>query len=399
MSRPRSEAPRFPFAPRVGEVRLDDSVLRRSEIPGSVDAFAMHVWRVRMRLGYPYGTRTMRWSAVFTGVVSCAMAVAGLPERASASEPRTPRTASLSWIRLNGADACVSTQDLARDVEAHLGRPVFVPPARADVSVEGHIAASGSGGWIAEFVLRDAEGQVLGTRELRDAAPSCSLMRESLALIVSVMIDPDAALDTPSAPRREPPATPPPAESSASPAPPRRDDWRLDAGVSFSSTAGLLPGLAIGARADAALEPPRFVPLRVYANVWLDQEASATEGAGRAVMSSKYLGVGLCPVHPRRTRVAFFACASAQLGFTTVRPRGFDETEPDEDRLHVAGALEAFASFRLVGPIAARAGVTGALPMLRDSFTYGRADGVTRVELFRMSPVTFALDLGIGIVL
>ena len=49
------------------------------------------------------------------------------------------RTSSLSWIRLPGAERCVSTQDLARDVEQRLGHPIFVSPSEADVSVEGHI--------------------------------------------------------------------------------------------------------------------------------------------------------------------------------------------------------------------------------------------------------------------
>ncbi len=90
---------------------------------------------------------------------SAASILLGISAPAAAADKPAPRTSSLSWIRLPGADACVSTQDLARDVEARLRRPVFVSPAQADVSVEGHIEPRAPGpGWKATIALRDAKG-------------------------------------------------------------------------------------------------------------------------------------------------------------------------------------------------------------------------------------------------
>src|SRR5579871_52850 len=79
----------------------------------------------------------------------------------------SPQSASLSWVRLAGADGCVATQDLARDVEERLGRTVFVSASEADVSVEGHIEPSQPGaGFHAVLSIRDSKGTLLGTRDI-----------------------------------------------------------------------------------------------------------------------------------------------------------------------------------------------------------------------------------------
>ncbi|MEO8877528.1 MAG: hypothetical protein ABI461_18175, partial [Polyangiaceae bacterium] len=66
-----------------------------------------------------------------------------------------------------GAESCVPTQELAREVEIRLGRPVFVSASQADVSIEGHIDRRASQNhWHATIILRDAKGATLGTREL-----------------------------------------------------------------------------------------------------------------------------------------------------------------------------------------------------------------------------------------
>jgi hypothetical protein len=194
-------------------------------------------------------------------VWSVAAMVAMTASRAWADAPAR-RTSSLSWIRLAGADGCVSTQDLARDVELRLGRPVFVSPARADVSVEGHVEPlRGGTGWRATIVLRDAQGAPLGTRELSRKDASCDAMREPVALVIAVMIDPDAALSP------APPPAPPIASTGEAPPPPppaqivvekevkvevqvperRRDPFRLDVGAGAIASAGLLPNVGIGA--------------------------------------------------------------------------------------------------------------------------------------------------------
>ena len=72
---------------------------------------------------------------------------------------------------------------------------MFVSAAQADVSVEGHIEPkSGGPGFHAVITLRDAKGTLLGTRELSRDEKSCAEVRETIALVIAVMIDPDAML-------------------------------------------------------------------------------------------------------------------------------------------------------------------------------------------------------------
>lgn len=322
-----------------------------------------------------------------------------------------PRTSSLSWIRLPSADACVSTQDLARDVEARLGRAVFVSPSRADVSVEGRIERD-QNSYVATITLRDGKGAILGTRELRRDGASCDGMREPLALVVSVMIDPDAALrpaPAPSASQAPAPsatAAPPPPTASAPPPPPPpppeparpRAPFRFDAGASLAGAAGLLPGVALGLGVDGILEPPDFIGLRAFGSVWLDDSVAVPPGAGRATFSLLMAGAGLCPVGLRGDRLAFYACASGELGRMTSRGSGFDLASPDGQSWLVAASLDARLSVKVGGPFALRAGLSGLAPLVRDRFV-ARLPSGAEDEIFRASPVVGIGEVGVGVVL
>ncbi|HEY8087298.1 MAG TPA: hypothetical protein VIF09_05625 [Polyangiaceae bacterium] len=334
--------------------------------------------------------------------LACIAALCAVPAAAHAEVP-APRTSSLSWIRMPGAESCVSTQDLARDVEARLARPVFVSAAQADVSVEGRIEPRGRGGWKAAIVLRDAHGVTLGTRELDRAEASCSVMREPLALVIAVMLDPDAALG----PRQPPPAppvvpAPPPApaplvverpvpvivEVPASP-PPARPTWRLDVGASLQAGPGLLPGAAVGAYAGGLIEPPGFVPLEAFGTAWLD--GSVTRSGATGTFSLDSIGAALCPLHPRTEMLRAYVCLDGEAGLLTGRVAG----QPVDRELFLAGALEGRATLRVIGPFALRAGAAAVVPLLRHDFT---APGVTgQVDVFRMSVVAATADVGLGV--
>jgi hypothetical protein len=319
----------------------------------------------------------------------------------SAAHPghAAPRTSSLSWVRLAGADTCVSTQDLARDVETRLGRSVFVSPAQADLSVEGRIEpARGKPGWRAVVVLRDAKGVTLGTRELARDAASCDAMREPLVLVVALMIDPDAS----TAPPPPPPASPAPPPQTivvekqvpvyvAVPAPPARSPppeptWHIDVGASLAASVGLLPHVEPALAGSALVEPPSFIPLEAYGALWLDSTAD-----GGPTFALAYVGGGLCPLRYRDELLRLYACASGQLGYVKA-------TSPDSAQVHVAGVVEGRGSLRLLGPIAARAGASLVVPFLRPSFDY--VDTQTgAAAAFRMSAVAATIDAGLGLVM
>jgi hypothetical protein len=187
--------------------------------------------------------------------LALAFAAAARAQQGGAATP-APRTSSLSWVRMPGAEECIATQPLARAVEERLGRTVFVSAAEADVSVEGRVEGAPKA-WRATITLRDSKGALLGTRELTSDKPSCDSLREPLALVIAVMIDPDASS------RPEPP--PPPPDAGPAPTappvviiqkeqvfvpvePPSAPSWRFDSSVGLVAGAGLVPSPYAGGR-------------------------------------------------------------------------------------------------------------------------------------------------------
>jgi len=101
--------------------------------------------------------------------------------------------ASLSWVRLPGAEDCVSAPELAAMVEQRIGRPVLQAPSRAEISIEGRVARDGESGWLAVIDVADRRGALLGRRELRVQDEPCSALDRPASLIISVLIDRNAA--------------------------------------------------------------------------------------------------------------------------------------------------------------------------------------------------------------
>lgn len=337
------------------------------------------------------------------------MLVVALSGEARAEVPKK-RTSTLGWDRLPGADGCIATQALARAVEGRLGRKVFVSPAEADVSVEGR-AEKKAQGFSATIVLRDSEGKVLGTRSLEKSGASCDALTESLVLVVAVMIDPDAALSPAPAPSPAPtpsPAPPPPAETRVEtiyvpvpvpvPAPekPKRAEKPaivFDASFGARLTAGTVPGPGLGLTAVGVLVPRGFIGLLGRAT-YVVPSAEPVLSAEVAFSHATLTG-GLCPLAHVFGPALLTACAEGEVGLLFARPSGLPRAV-NEMRATLAGGLGFGASVKLVGPLTVRAGVSGYVPFLRESFEVTLPDG-TRQEVFRQSPVTFAGDFGIGV--
>ena len=98
-------------------------------------------------------------------VAAFALAATAL-STATTARAEEPRTSSLSWLRMPGAEGCVTTQALARAVEERLGRSAFVSAAQADLSVEGSVAPRPRG-YRAQITVRDAKGESLINRALQ----------------------------------------------------------------------------------------------------------------------------------------------------------------------------------------------------------------------------------------
>lgn len=334
-----------------------------------------------------------------------AFAALALGAAAAPARAETPRRSSLSWVRLEGAEACVSTQALARAVEERLGRAAFVPPSEADVSVEGRVERGkpvrGAPLFRAHLEVRDPRGALLGTRVL-EAVGSCDALTRPVALALAVMIDPAAALGGKPPPAPPPPAPPPPAAPGSvvlvtQPAPAqrkRREEWRFETTAAFAVAAGLVPGLGAGLVGATALRTP-LVPLSAGATLtYVFENGRSAAGAPGTTLGVSLLRVGghLCPLELERGVFVGSLCGGAGLDvlFHRARPSASGAEASFSVDLGAVARLTA----RLFGPFAAGLGATLLVPLVRDDL--GFADAAGFHGAFRLSPVGGVLDAGLG---
>lgn len=332
---------------------------------------------------------------------------AGASRRASASEGRT---SSLSWLRMPGSESCIATQALARSVEERLGRHVFVSAAEADVSVEGRIETRGAG-WHSVITIRDGKGALLGTRELDRADGACTAMNEPLALVIAVMIDPEARLGASSPPPLPPPAAAPAPASPAAPAPapvspppdadaapkPRaKEPWRFQGDAVATINSGLAPDVDPGGSIAGTLFLPNGIPigLRGYGSLFLPTKA--TQDGASASFDQFYLGSAICPTL-RRPAVVLMLCFGGHLGVLRSHPETQGRNVDDKTELLWNAVSEGRITVPLFAPLALTGGLSAVLPLLRPTFGYTRSDAArTPANLHKVSSFAVAADAGIG---
>jgi len=338
-------------------------------------------------------------------LVAVTLLLFALAPLARAEEAR-PRTSSLSWVRLDGAESCIATPTLAQRVETRLARKVFVSPSEADVSVEGHVSRERSpAGWRAVITVRDATGALLGTREVRSAEASCSSLDDPIALVVSVLIDaethPDAGAGSgangpaPPAPSAPPPQVVVRRERVYVPVPERAPrPWRFEGGAAAAGALGLLPNAALGVDVAALLEPPGFWGIELSGAYWFPAKVPA-EGEAYTDVALVYGQLALCPLRWARDRAALRLCAGAQVGSVRSRGVGFDR-ELSNESVVVNAVLPTRLSIRIAGPLFVTAGAALVVAIVRPELTYGAADGSTRT-IFRAPPLAGVFELGLAV--
>jgi hypothetical protein len=334
--------------------------------------------------------------------LALAAALAGGVRPAAAAEPR--RTSSLGWARLPGAETCIGPRDLALAVEQRLGRAVFVSPAQADVLIEGRIEPSPAGqppGFRAHITLSSAEGTLLGTRDLDGSGEACRALDEQIALVVALLIDPEAALG----PR------PPPAEAPrvvvervfvpVPAAPPAREPWREGLSIGPALALGLLPGAAFAVTLRGEITPPGLFPFEIGGAVFLDAHATP---AGAPSLSSKgatlslsYGILGLCPLAWRSGGTRLAACAEIQVGALRAVGYGFATgSGVGHEQAVVQASLAGRVARRLVGPLEIGLGLGLVVPLRPVSVYFVDAAG-TQEELFRTGAVAGTVDAVLGV--
>ena len=299
---------------------------------------------------------------------------------------------SLSWVRMPGAEDCVSAKQLSRDVESRLRRPALGAPSETDVAIEGFIEKTDAGTFHAVVTIGDSRGKLLGKRELEGAV--CRDMDAALALAVALMIDPDAAF----APTAKPVAARP-RDVRPSPVVPRAPavtpppSWRGNVSLGIAVGFGSLPRTSELAWVLASFEPRHLFPIEFGARLALDQTVRFEDAS--VTFSRSTLDLGACPLGVHVSVLRLAACAGLEAG--TITSAGVGQKGLIEKRRAVVdGALRGhldlvFARRFFLGIIPSLG-----IPFIRDSFNYARNDK-SLPPVFPVPAVRGEVGVGLGV--
>jgi hypothetical protein len=283
----------------------------------------------------------------------------------------------LEWRRGPGAAACIEGAELARRVEATLGRPVRASDEPGPVNLQGEVKPLGSG-WIAVVDVRGTGPSPL-RREVALDAPDCRQLDEALTLVVALMAD--AAIPSP-----PPLNVPRPAEASSS-------SFSMALGLDLAVEAGMLPGFApgFGLSADAAFTAAWH--LAVWVHGW--PVARTLEGSVGGEAAAWTFGLGPCLGTSNERAVSWFGCVGASGGVIYASGIGLVGGTPAE-RPYLQAELRGGMRVHVAGPLYARLEIGLAVPVARDSYVFKDGDGGVH-EVFHTASVIPLGRLGIEI--
>jgi len=340
------------------------------------------------------------------------------------------RGPALHWVRLPGAESCITAAELAQRVEARLERGVFVLPQHAELAVEGHVRPRAEGGFVASLAVSNRAGVLLGARDLESPDADCRALDDALILITALTLFPGdlgmhsggialdddtnarlhalfgeepSELDPGTLPGPAPVETAPPdatpqreavtGQATMKPRPPRT---RFSIEGAPVLAFGVLPGVALAVSAHVSLRLARLWPMRLGVTHFFERSARAEAlTTGMASFERNELNVFACPFAPDRP-LALELCGGAVLGLVAVRSEGFveggiDATDPVVD---VGG--EAGVRALLFDLVLARASAMALLPLVQHSYEYQALDASTE-QLFRSAQVSFRLQISAGL--
>jgi len=356
--------------------------------------------------GYRAASNSMRHSTIRPFLVSVLSvlllsAPAALAEGAEATKP-----SSLSWVELRGAESCGGAVLVAHLVEERLGRHALVAPSQASLSLEGWVEHSEiSPSWRAVVVVRDSDGQVLGSREIVSDASTCAELRESVVLAVALMIDPNAS-SVPAAPMATP-RTPEPtihaaapdtpcSQAVSKPQPPGR--WRVESDAGPELAYGVLPSPAFGISAGLTLALPGLWRARASAAALSPQTLSIGGGAS-AQLTAAYGGLLVCRAALEDARrQSLELCGGAMLGSLSATGTGFSGNSNGDTNWFVDLVGAASWVLPIAGPLAARLGATVGIAPIRNRVMYD--DSTRSRESAYVEPLVNAMaDVGVALAL
>jgi hypothetical protein len=319
--------------------------------------------------------------------------------------------ATLQWVREASAADCVDGRELARRVEAKLQKQVFGAPRSATLLVEGHAQRTAEG-FRAHLRTFDANGAPLGSREVLSSKASCDELSETVAVVLAIMVDPEAALgasaEPPTTPAK-PVQSPEPAEAPSAPAvcedapgpsvvssPPATPKLNHDASAFARVAYGHLPDVTFGLGAALEFGFAHWGGARIEGVGFFQRDENLAEvpDAG-AQVRILYAGAQLCPLYLPHGNLRFSACAGVEAGAFQIRGYGLETRKLDGVSPLVNATLSARGAVRLVGQFSLYLGATLGLPLARTLFEATLKEG-TRAELFEQGQWAGELDLGFG---
>jgi hypothetical protein len=328
---------------------------------------------------------------------TCWLAVTDLARTGARAEE--PVAAALHFVRLPGTEDCVDGRTLAQRVDQELGRPVFTSPGSAGIFIEA-AASRNDAGYAVVLRIFDDQGKPLGSREVRSEKDDCTELSDTLALVLAVMVDPEAVLSTMATekPAAPPPSTPVSSEAEvAEPEQPRASERRslTEAALFARGNYGSLPNLGVGLGIAVSTLAIPYVTLRLEGTGYLDQERSLDATSGGARFRLLLAGLFACPLRADKARLGLLACAGIEAGAMQTQAFELEPNENDQTDPMVNGAARMSAHVRLFGPVVAALGANLSVPLLRTLYEVTRDDGVT-AELFEPRAFAIAFDLGLS---
>lgn len=237
---------------------------------------------------------------------------------------------ALAW---DAPPECPSRSQILADVARLLGGTMPIPRGGA---VEAHASVAHGPPWSVSLTTHNA-GQ-LGRRSLE--AASCRDLADATALILALMIDPDAvaahAGDAKVAPSPPPPA--PVVEAPPAP-PPTGPPMDVLVAVHGQASLGLLPGVDAGVGAGIGLAGRRWrVEVRGTYGLRRDQVARAA-AAPEARGQFSFLGSALAAcIDLGGDGIGFGPCAGAELGLVSAKGYGVSVELPARTTWLAGGA-------------------------------------------------------------
>lgn len=332
------------------------------------------------------------------------------------ADAQSAPVAGLHWVRLAGAEACADGSTLARAVEARAGRPVFASPSQATLSIEGTIAPRvGGRGWRVVLAPR-SEGVLVGAREVSLERDDCASLTPTIALLLSLMVDPDACAHGECAPsvsslREERPPTreQPVANATEAPAiaatparvtppvaqPPR---WTALVGGGVALW-GLLPALATSITVAGTWRPwSAAVTFELALSALLPRESAVPWDPAISVRHTGALATASACASPFRD-LRITGCVGVMTGLVAASALG-DVSTQEASRTLLAASVRVGFEVPLGGPLVVRLAPSLVIPLAWPQYTLSVRDAARATsearEVTSVAAVGGSLDVMIG---